>query len=196
MVRYSLSITTTPPLQSSSLTTGLRFTSSKKQLLTIWSPLPESNTSLKKTFQYCKSSRSFHSQPQNTRIPQFSGLASFSACLLQSHMTQIRSTRKSVILYYPTAAPVSKHRLTSSHTSTHKWQLQRGEFIIKKRIRTSLVAQWLRIRLLRQGTQVWSLVQEDATGQPSLWATTTEAYMSRAADVQQEKAAKTQHSYK
>ena len=116
VVRYSLSITTTPPLQSSSLTTGLRFTSSKKQLLTIWSPLPESNTSLKKTFQYCKSSRSFHSQPQNTRIPQFSGLASFSACLLQSHMTQIRSTRKSVILYYPTAAPVSKHHLTSSHT--------------------------------------------------------------------------------
>ena len=33
----------------------------------------------------------------------------------------------------------------------------------KKKLRTSLVAQWLRIRLPMQGTWVWSLVQEDPT---------------------------------
>ena len=34
---------------------------------------------------------------------------------------------------------------------------------IKNRVRTSLVAQWLRIRLPMQGTQVRSLVREDPT---------------------------------
>ena len=32
-----------------------------------------------------------------------------------------------------------------------------------KNYRASLVAQWLRIRLLMQGTRVWALVQEDPT---------------------------------
>ena len=71
---------------------------------------------------------------------------------------------------------------------------------------TSLVAQWLRIRLPMQGTQIWSLVQEDPTcrrthvpqllslcsraHEPqllSLCATTTEAHTPRAHDPQQEK---------
>ena len=33
----------------------------------------------------------------------------------------------------------------------------------KRHIRTSLVAQWLRIRLPMQGTRVWALVREDPT---------------------------------
>ena len=40
--------------------------------------------------------------------------------------------------------------------------------------RASLVAQWLRVRLPMQGTQVRALVQEDATEQVSPCATTTE----------------------
>ena len=36
---------------------------------------------------------------------------------------------------------------------------------IKSKFRTSLVVQWLRIYLLMQGTQVLSLVGEDATCQ-------------------------------
>ena len=49
--------------------------------------------------------------------------------------------------------------------------------IIKNFTRTSLVAQWLRIRLPIQGTRVWSLVREDPTWRratkpvcPNYWA--------------------------
>ena len=61
---------------------------------------------------------------------------------------------------------------------------------------TSLVAQWLRIRLPMQGTQVQSLVQEDPTccratePEPQLLspnATTTEACAPRTCASQQEK---------
>ena len=58
--------------------------------------------------------------------------------------------------------------------------LQQG-YIIKTMLRTSLVAQWLRICLPTQGTWVGSLVQEipHASGELSPCATTTEATKKR-----------------
>ena len=60
---------------------------------------------------------------------------------------------------------------------------------IKHKQGTSLVAQWLRIRLPMQGTWVRSLVLENPTWaeQLSLCATTTEACMPRTRAPQQEK---------
>ena len=54
---------------------------------------------------------------------------------------------------------------------------------------TSLVGQWIRIRMPMQGTGVRSLVQEDphTSEQLSLWATTPEAHVPRARAPQQEK---------
>ena len=40
-----------------------------------------------------------------------------------------------------------------------------SEFLFKDEGRISLVVQWIRIRLPMQGTQVWSLIQEDSTCQ-------------------------------
>jgi len=55
---------------------------------------------------------------------------------------------------------------------------------IRTELGTSLVAQWLRIYLPMQGTQVRSLVQEDPT---CLCAATTDACEPRAHALQQEK---------
>ena len=90
--------------------------------------------------------------------------------------------------------------------STMHWKLN---YIKNKHIGTSLVAQWLKIRLPMQGTRVLSLVREDPTGRRATkpvhhnyWAcalepashqllspcpTTTEALVPRARALQQEK---------
>ena len=54
---------------------------------------------------------------------------------------------------------------------------------------TSVVVQWLTIRLPMQGTRVWALVREDPTchGATKLSATTTEAHVPRARAPPQEK---------
>ena len=61
--------------------------------------------------------------------------------------------------------------------------------ILKAIVGTSLVAQWLRIRLPIQGTWVRSLVREDPTchGATETVCTTTEACAPRACAAQQEK---------
>ena len=44
-----------------------------------------------------------------------------------------------------------------------RWHRSKQMFSYKKKLWASLVAQWLRIHLLMQGTRVWALVQEDPT---------------------------------
>ena len=73
---------------------------------------------------------------------------------------------------------------TYTHTQTYIYILKMKSFW------ASLVAQWLRIRLPMQGTQVQSLVQEDPTCRGAtepMCHTTTEAHAPRARAPQQEK---------
>ena len=51
--------------------------------------------------------------------------------------------------------------MTKALKSSKRNKMQK--YLSKVQSRTSLVANWLRIRLPMQGTWVWSLVQEDPT---------------------------------
>ena len=72
---------------------------------------------------------------------------------------------------------------TQSRSFSSKTIRLKSSLISKNSLRTSLVAQWLRIRLSMQGTQVRSLIPEKiphAAEQLSPRATTTEARSPRA----------------
>ena len=73
------------------------------------------------------------------------------ACIMSTNIPMVRVTRSRDRKVHPT------HR----EAMTNGWILLQGRWKIEGR--TSLVVKWLRIRLPRQGTWVWSLVQEDLT---------------------------------
>ena len=75
-------------------------------------------------------------------------------------MVQIQLSYNPTLAFRPQSLILSQSTKLSEHLSTHS---DTGNVEVKDMARASLVAQWLRICLLMQGTRVRALVWEDPT---------------------------------